>query len=276
MAWRTAESLPAVVRAAGGLWAADRARHTLFLSLSSRALEPDGPAHTGGWWQEPGGVVTGSYLLTTIRTLILGSLPPGAARPLAVELADRGAPVQAVQGPRATVEEFTATWEARTDRQRAGEMAQKLFRLEQLIKPYPWPTGSARTATAPDRGLLLDWFRAFGEETGAVVDLPASVDDRIATGSLTLWEVDGHPVSLAGTTVPTGGASRVTSVYTPPSLRGKGYAAGAVTASIRRTISAGATTVVLFTDLANPTSNALYRRLGFEPETDFLQITYVR
>jgi predicted GNAT family acetyltransferase len=39
-------------------------------------------------------------------------------------------------------------------------------------------------------------------------------------------------------------------------------------------LHAGATDVVLFTDLANPVSNAIYRRSGFEPVADFLRVDF--
>ncbi|WP_323187335.1 GNAT family N-acetyltransferase [Streptomyces sp. NBC_00006] len=58
-------------------------------------------------------------------------------------------------------------------------------------------------------------------------------------------------------------------VYTPPALRGRGYAA-AVTAEVSRAARAeGAEEVLLFTDLSNPTSNALYQRLGYRPVREF-------
>jgi predicted GNAT family acetyltransferase len=61
---------------------------------------------------------------------------------------------------------------------------------------------------------------------------------------------------------------RVGPVYTPPEHRGLGYA-GAVTATVSRAaLDAGACEVVLFTDLANPVSNALYRRIGYQPVSD--------
>lgn len=74
---------------------------------------------------------------------------------------------------------------------------------------------------------------------------------------------------MAGMTPMTAGQIRVTPVYTPAPLRGRGYA-GAVTAEVSRAaLAAGATEVLLFADLANPTSNALYRRIGYVPVTDF-------
>ena len=52
-------------------------------------------------------------------------------------------------------------------------------------------------------------------------------------------------------------------------LRGRGYA-GAVTVEVSRAaLAAGATDVVLFADASNPTSNALYQRIGYVPITDF-------
>jgi GNAT superfamily N-acetyltransferase len=58
---------------------------------------------------------------------------------------------------------------------------------------------------------------------------------------------------------------RIGPVCTPPPLRGRGYAGGATAAVSQAALDTGATQVVLYTDLANPTSNALYERLGYRP-----------
>lgn len=51
-----------------------------------------------------------------------------------------------------------------------------------------------------------------------------------------------------------GGQIQVDIVYTPPRLRGRGYA-GAVTAEVSRAaLAEGARDVVLFADLSHPTS----------------------
>jgi predicted GNAT family acetyltransferase len=48
-----------------------------------------------------------------------------------------------------------------------------------------------------------------------------------------------------------------------------------VTATVSQAArDAGAGEVLLFTDLANPTSNALYQRLGYEPITDYLVLAF--
>ncbi|MFD5423984.1 GNAT family N-acetyltransferase [Streptomyces sp. NPDC127084] len=55
----------------------------------------------------------------------------------------------------------------------------------------------------------------------------------------------------------------------PAPLLGRGYAAAATAAASRAALVAGADAVLLFTDLANPTSNALYQRIGYRPVIDF-------
>jgi GNAT superfamily N-acetyltransferase len=61
---------------------------------------------------------------------------------------------------------------------------------------------------------------------------------------------------------------RVGPVYTPPELRGHGYASAVTAAVSRQALDAGAAQVLLFTDLANPVSNAIYQRIGYRPVED--------
>jgi predicted GNAT family acetyltransferase len=54
-------------------------------------------------------------------------------------------------------------------------------------------------------------------------------------------------------------------VYTPPEHRGRGYASACVAALSAHVLATDADTCILFTQLANPTSNAIYRAIGYEP-----------
>ena len=98
----------------------------------------------------------------------------------------------------------------------------------------------------------------------------AMVDHRLVspTGGILLWEDGGEPVSLAGWGGPTPNGIRVGPVYTPPELRGRGYAT-ALTAELSqrlldgRLLEGGRRFCFLYTDLANPTSNAIYERIGY-------------
>jgi predicted GNAT family acetyltransferase len=130
-------------------------------------------------------------------------------------------------------------------------------------------------ATAADRNLVLAWFAAFSREVHSLGgDRPDAVDDRLSYGGITLWETGGTPVSMAGVTRPVAGMVRVGPVYTPPELRGRGYAGAATAAASRAALDDGVTEVLLFTDLANPTSNALYQRLGYRPIEDRTVLTF--
>jgi predicted GNAT family acetyltransferase len=61
----------------------------------------------------------------------------------------------------------------------------------------------------------------------------------------------------------------INAVYTPPELRGRGYATGCVASLSARMLDEGRTFCVLYTDLANPTSNAIYARIGYRGIRDF-------
>ncbi|MFB6955303.1 GNAT family N-acetyltransferase [Streptomyces niveus] len=124
----------------------------------------------------------------------------------------------------------------------------------------------------PDRAAreLVPVLRA--AQPGA--DHTRATAERVSTGRIWLWDVAGAPVAMASVSPVVAGQARVAPVYTPPRLRGRGYG-GAVTAAVSRaTLDAGAEQVLLYTDLANPTSNALYRRLGYRPLTDSQTLTF--
>jgi GNAT superfamily N-acetyltransferase len=255
------------------------------------------PGHAGtagpdstlfGWWcpdDAPGAAagsdtrpaVTGAFVHTAGRPLVLSVMSAAVAAGLAEDLAGTGRPVAGVNGPPEAATSFAARWRAAS---RAGIVSQvhrhmRLFRLAGLTPPAP-PPGRARTATASDRALLIEWADAFAREVGDIgaPGREAAVDDRLAFGGFLLWESAGQPVSLAGVSRAVAGTVRVGPVYTPPELRGAGYA-GALTAAVSRAaLEAGAAEVVLFTDLDNPTSNALYQRIGYRPVSDRIVLSF--
>ena len=146
----------------------------------------------------------------------------------------------------------------------------RLFRLGELLPPRPGPEGTARLAAGTDRDLLAGWFGAFAREVGepSGEDHRAAVAERLGYAGITVWEDGGVPVSVAGRTRAVAGMVRVGPVYTPPEMRGHGYAGAATAAVSQAALDAGVREVVLYTDLANPTSNALYQRLGYRPVED--------
>ncbi|MCP9208158.1 GNAT family N-acetyltransferase [Streptomyces sp. NEAU-Y11] len=293
MTWTTTDDLDAFLAAAGGFLRGRPAEHTVLLTVAA-SLAAAGSGRYGerppryGWWRpEPGaggdgeGSVGGAFLCTPPYPLVLSPLPDEAAEELARVLAEPGAahgplpPVTGVNTGRRTAETFATAWERLTGAGAAVEQTHRLYRLGALTPPDPAPPGRARAATAADRALVLSWYEAFAGEVGTHGgDVSRAVDDRLSDGGITLWEVDGAPVSLATASRTEAGMVRVVRVYTPPELRGRGYAGAATAAVSRSARDAGAQEVLLFTDLANPTSNALYQRLGYRPVEDHLELSF--
>jgi len=84
-----------------------------------------------------------------------------------------------------------------------------------------------------------------------------------ADGGIELWEDEGEVVSLSGWGGPTPNGIRIGPVYTPPEHRGHGYATALVAELSQRLLDGGRSFCFLYTDLANPTSNAIYERIGY-------------
>jgi predicted GNAT family acetyltransferase len=146
----------------------------------------------------------------------------------------------------------------------------RLYRLDAVIPPQT-VQGRARRAALADKALIMQWLAQFHDE--ATPDNPAEdvavvVERRLAHAETWLWCVDGAPVSLAGCTRPAAGLARVGPVYTPLQHRRYGYGAAVTAHASQAALDAGAAQVALYADLANPTSNAIYQRIGYLPDHD--------
>ncbi|MEV7611507.1 GNAT family N-acetyltransferase [Streptomyces sp. NPDC089799] len=272
MTWTFTRDLNTYLETAGPAVGADAVSNTMLLTVAD-ALARRGVHAFGdedpvfGWWTGPDGRVAGALLWTPPHPLLLGAVPPEAVSALAAD------PLLGAAGGfnarRADAEALAAAW----GRPSRVEEEQRLYRLpgrEGLVPPDPAPAGSARTAVPDDLPLLVEWFAAFNADVGeSGTPSEAVLLDRISYGGLVLWEDPAAtPVSMAGHSRTVGGAARLFPVYTPAPLRGRGYAAAVTTAASRAAYASGAGEVLLFTDLANPTSNGVYLRLGYRPVED--------
>jgi predicted GNAT family acetyltransferase len=128
----------------------------------------------------------------------------------------------------------------------------------------------------------MHWEMAFAAEAHLEVDTEqvrrASLARR-EDGRTFVWsdaDADDAPVCLVGHTPMIAGVPRVGPVYTPPEHRSRGYASSAVAALSRRLFADGARQLVLFTDLANPTSNKIYAEVGYRRIADFEIYAFTR
>jgi RimJ/RimL family protein N-acetyltransferase len=207
------------------------------------------------------------------RALCATPLTPEQADILAAHLAALGHSLPAVSADHSTATAFAEAWQRHTGATpKIRDTRLCLYRLGTLTPPDPHPAGRGRVLGDQDLEQVMFWCGEFAKAVGEDVSIDADswADTRFADKRYTLWETpDGTPVSVAGMNPMIGGQVQVDIVYTPADLRGRGYA-GAVAAEVSRAaLAAGAKEVVLFADLANPTSNALYQRLGYRPLTNW-------
>jgi predicted GNAT family acetyltransferase len=195
------------------------------------------------------------------------------------DLAALAPDLPSVLGPAASVGPFADRWSAVTGRGAELQVAERIYRLSRVI-PAPAVQGTWRLAGEEDHDRLLAWARAFHDEAlpgSPIVGLEAMVERWVRRrGRLAyLWEVEDRAVSLvvAGARTPNG--RRIGPVYTPPEARGHGYATALTAAASQDQLDRGHAFCFLFTDLANPTSNAIYRRIGYEAVADVDQVRFV-
>lgn len=228
-----------------------------------------------------GGEVVGAAVRTPPRLLVLPDLPVDVAKGIARYLHDqrrggvRVAELPGVVGTVVAAEAFAARWTQLTGAVATVEMRQRIFRLDR-VRPPSGVAGHFRFAEAPDLDLCLEWFAEFrGEALPQAPPFPAALVQASITGRrLGLW-VDGERVvSLVGAGVPAAGIVRIGPVYTPRELRGRGYASAATAAVSQRALDAGAVACTLNTDLSNPTSNAIYQRIGYVPVADAMSLLF--
>jgi RimJ/RimL family protein N-acetyltransferase len=132
---------------------------------------------------------------------------------------------------------------------------------------YPGASGQARPVTIGDANLLADWLIAFHCEADPHDPVPTREElERAASEErFRFWIDNGRPVSMAGIARRLKSSAAITGVYTPPEVRGHGYA-GSVTAALVECIYAeGRKIACLYTDLRNPASNRCYTKIGFTP-----------
>ncbi len=272
MTWTLSDSPDDFLAAAGEFLAADPAENTVLLSIAARLAagtptggDPALPPSLGWWRPAAGAPVGGAFVRMPAQPLRLSRMPREAAARLAETLSAEELP--GVTGVVEAAEAFAGAWTARSAQDVRVHRNERLYRLGELTPPTV--DGRLRPAGPPDLELLTGWVLAFVEEAEvAPGDVVRIVERRISTGDLCVWERDGRPVSMAGVSPVVAGMARIGPVYTPPEERGRGFG-GAVTAGISElALERGATQVVLFTDLSNPTSNSLYQRLGYRAVGD--------
>ena len=261
-----------------------QARHNLILGLAGTIRDsPDHYPARSLWLVRDEGEVGAAALRTSPYNLILAE--PRSEEALAALAGGIAEDLPGVVGAEPEAAGFADLWSRQTGVRARTNMRQGIYALEQVEPPSGVP-GSARVATVDDRELALRWWIAFGDEVlhgdGPGRDrAEATLDHRLAspTEGILLWEEAGRPLSIAGWGGPTPNGIRIGPVYTPPELHGHGYAT-ALTAELSRRLldgrlfAGGRRFCFLYTDLANPSSNAIYERIGYRRVAESAEIVF--
>jgi ribosomal protein S18 acetylase RimI-like enzyme len=234
-----------------------------------------------GWYEEvpclrtvhAGDHLVLAALMTPPHNLIVSGFAADLDAPIAalvVRLLDEGWMVPGVLGPSDAAGAMTAAWGRMSGREFELRRRQQLYEARSVLTPIP-ERGRLRPATEEDAPVVSRWWyefnvSIFGEADEAVA--AGRARRRMESGDVFLWDDEG-PVSLAIKTRPTRRGISVSMVYTPPQLRGRGYATACVGELSRLLLDEGREFCSLFADANNTDAVAVYRKIGYAPVCDF-------
>jgi predicted GNAT family acetyltransferase len=183
--------------------------------------------------------------------------------------------VPAVVAEKHLAESFAEAWKTvRGCRWHEG-MQQRIHQLRR-VRISEYAPGIFRKATFQDMERAVAWGQAFHRECFGDTEpdrSPQVAEQKLSNGELFFWD-NPTPVSMAARTRPTPNGESIGLVYTPPEYRGQGYATSVVAALSQRILDDGKRFCCLYTDLANPTSNSIYQKIGYEPVADVIDIQF--
>jgi uncharacterized protein len=259
---------------AGDFLGEREAEHNLILGLSS-LLRRD-PLLYGEQpyfaTVEADGRIIGAAMRTPPHNFVLSEFDADEAVAAMVEDArDAFGELPGVVGPKERAAQFADAWRAATGATAHLEIAQRIFAADHVDEPRP-TTGAMRDYDHHDREQAIRWMDDFVAEALPEAPPESSADfvdrrEEDPDAGLVIWD-DVGPVSMAGFGGRTPNGIRVGPVYTPPTLRGRGYASALTAALTRRLLESGRRFCFLYTDLSNPTSNSIYQRIGYRAVSD--------
>ena len=261
-----------VLTEAGPFLQSEPVLHNVILSLlQERAATPQ----PGRYWVASTNKTISGVVFQSPPTFAatITPMPPDAVAAIIDAIVAADVALPGVIGDATTASQFAGEWTERRKSAAHPHEGQRIYELGELQEGRS-VDGRLRVATATDRDVIQAWFRAFESETGgAGGDTGRNVDVRLSAGQYRIWEHDTAPVSMSWASPPVAGVSRIGAVYTPPDKRNRGYAEACVR-ELSRLLQQQDVRCMLFTQLDNPTSNAIYRRIGFRAVAEALRYRF--
>ena len=181
-------------------------------------------------------------------------------------------------GPENEVLQFADAWSEQTNNGHRVGRGSRIHQLERVAWPT-LPPGEMRVATTAQRALVLEWTEKFvresiPEEVIPIDELLVAAEQRLHDGETFLWFAAERPTCMAYHTGPTPNGVRISGVYTPEPDRGNGFATALVATLSQRLLDAGRRACFIYTDADNPTSNRIYRRIGYRHVCDCRHVLF--
>lgn len=251
----------------------DPVLHNVMLSILENRAATGQP---GRYWI---GMLDGSpagVMFQSPVTFLAGIAPmPDELVPVMADaIATAGIRLPGVIGVAATAARFAGEWTQACKSAAVPVQGQRIYEVAEVARPAAVP-GTLVQGQQSDHDLITEWTIGFhGGVSQREPAVPAGefAARHLAAGQVWLWQ-DGGPVSMSVCSAPVAGVTRVQAVYTPPELRCHGYAAACVAEVSSRILAAGQR-CILYTDLGNPTSNSVYRRIGYRAVAEGLRYEF--
>jgi len=245
----------------------------LGIALNARGRPPADPPPYWAIVRDANGIV-GCAGRTPPYHLVLSRMPAAGIAALVEDAGRVYASLNGAGGPTADAEAFARAWIARHGGTWTTRMRMRLHELTSVSFPAPLPAGSLRKATEADLLLARDWVDAFVRDVGLPIPMPDMAQRLIDRGQLFFWVDAEHECAMVASQRETRSGCAINMVYTPPQLRRSGYATAAVATLSDAMLKRGRRFCCLYTDLANPTSNSIYAKIGYRPIRDDVEIDF--
>jgi hypothetical protein len=219
--------------------------------------------------------IEAAAMMTPPHKLVLTRAKAEILGVLVNDLLQRRVVLPGVNGPGQTSLAFAKRWAKKKRCTYRLRRSLRIYQLSHVTPPRP-VSGRMRLGLAMDKDVMVEWTENFGKDIGepqSKEEAAETVEQLVKDERLYVWDDDGLR-SIATWTGPTTHGVRIGLVYTLPEFRCKGYASACVAALSRAMLNSGRRFCYLFTDLSNPVSNRIYRRIGYVPVCDFVEYQF--
>jgi predicted GNAT family acetyltransferase len=175
--------------------------------------------------------------------------------------------IPGITGEKYLVEIIINKYIKKTKREYILDKKLGIYKLEK-VNEYQKPDGTFRKAEIKDREIIKEYSVNFSNYTNEPITdnekLDKNVTEDIMNNNYYVYEYNNEIASMARKQRPTKNGMAIGPVYTFDKYRNRGYGTAVVSELSKIILNSGKTFCTLFTDLSNPTSNSIYKKIGYK------------